>query len=55
MYPEFRAYGAYSGPDDQGRLPTGDPDADAAVDFARLPIRPAPPRNSGCWTVGDDA
>ncbi|CAL9525092.1 hypothetical protein [Streptomyces sp. enrichment culture] len=51
--PEFWAYGAYYSPDDQDRLPTGDPHADEGIDFSRLPVRPAPPENSPCWTVGD--
>lgn len=49
--PEFWAYGAYYRPDDGGRLPTGDPGADADVDFSRLRVRPAPPMDSPFWTV----
>ncbi|POX55508.1 hypothetical protein C3489_10110 [Streptomyces sp. Ru71] len=52
--PEYWAYGAYYRPDDQDRLPTGDPAYDAAIDFTRLPLRPAPPRDSDCWTVGEE-
>ncbi|MGW7383478.1 hypothetical protein [Streptomyces sp. NPDC054794] len=52
-FPEFWAYGAYYLADDQGRLPIGDPDVDAYIDFAKLPIRPAPPKGSPCWTLGE--
>jgi hypothetical protein len=43
-FPEFWAYGAYFLPDDEDRLPTGDPVADADIDLTRLPVRPAPPQ-----------
>ncbi|MDN0193718.1 hypothetical protein [Streptomyces sp. S.PNR 29] len=51
--PEFWAYGAYYRQDDQGRLPKGNPSTDADIDFSRLPIRPAPPKDSPFWTVED--
>ncbi|MHC3473751.1 hypothetical protein ACYF6T_34360 [Streptomyces sp. 7R007] len=50
-FPEFWAYGAYYLPDADDRLPTGDADADADIDFTRLPIRPAPPKDSPFWTL----
>jgi len=43
--PQFWAYGAYYHPDDEGRLPIGDPKADADIDVARLAIRPLPRRS----------
>ncbi|MFE7037122.1 hypothetical protein ACFU9Y_43220 [Streptomyces sp. NPDC057621] len=52
--PEFWAYGAYYRPDDEGRLPTGDADDDAAIDFTRLSIRPLPPTGSPVWTLKDE-
>lgn len=54
-FPEFWAYGAYYLPDDQYRLPTGDAHADAEIDFAQLPIRPLPPRDSPAWTIKDES
>jgi hypothetical protein len=54
-FPEFWAYGAYYLPGAQDRLPTGDAQADAAIDFAQLPVRPAPPRDSPCWTLADES
>jgi hypothetical protein len=49
--PAFWAYGAYYGPGDQERLPSGDAQADAAIDFSRLPVRPAPPKGSSYWAT----
>lgn len=49
--PEYWAYGVYYGPDDQHRLPTGDPNADADIDFSTHPVRPAPPKDSPFWTL----
>ncbi|WP_406443184.1 barstar family protein [Streptomyces sp. NBC_01613] len=43
--PQFWAYGAYYYPDDEGRLPTGDSEADADIDVTRLAIRPVPCRS----------
>lgn len=40
--PEFWAYGAYYRPDTEGRLPCGDTESDAAIDFTTLETRPAP-------------
>jgi hypothetical protein len=51
--PEFWALPAYYGPDDHDRLPTGDPDTDAPIDFSRLPVHPAPAKNSPFWTLGE--
>ncbi|GGV72515.1 hypothetical protein GCM10010277_85510 [Streptomyces longisporoflavus] len=48
--PEFWAYGLYYKPDAKGRLPTGDTDADADIDFTALERRPAPPKDSPTWT-----
>lgn len=53
-FPEFWAYGVYYLPDDEYRLPTGDADADAGIDFEQLPVRPAPPRDSPVWTLPDE-
>lgn len=50
-FPEFWAYGVYYYPDDKGRLPVGDADADAGIDFTRLRVRPAPPKDSPFWTL----
>lgn len=52
--PEFWAYGAYYRPDAEGRLPTGDADADAALDFTGLSVHPLPPRDSPAWTLKDE-
>ncbi|MEU6768958.1 hypothetical protein ABZ916_41395 [Streptomyces sp. NPDC046853] len=49
-FPEFWAYGLYYKPDAQGRQPTGDKEADAALDFTTLQIWPAPPPDSPAWT-----
>ncbi|OUD02850.1 hypothetical protein CA983_12920 [Streptomyces swartbergensis] len=49
--PEYWAYGAYYRPDHRDRLPTGDPDEDADIDFSTFPVRPAPPKDSPFWTV----
>ncbi|MFC9681522.1 hypothetical protein [Streptomyces sp. NPDC056948] len=49
--PEYWAYGVYYGPDDRHRLPIGDPDADADIDFSTHPVRPAPPKDSPFWTL----
>lgn len=49
--PEYWAYGAYYSSDHRDRLPTGDPDADADIDFSTLPVRPAPPKDSPFWTL----
>jgi hypothetical protein len=49
--PEYWAYGAYYRADLRGRLPVGDPVADADVDFDTLTVRPAPPKESPFWTV----
>ncbi|WP_225858788.1 hypothetical protein [Streptomyces albicerus] len=54
-FPEFWAYGAYYYPDGKDRLPTGDADADADIDFTQLPIRPLPPKGSPAWTLKDDS
>ncbi|MEU9569527.1 hypothetical protein AB0D62_06495 [Streptomyces massasporeus] len=51
--PEFWAYGAYYRPDRQGRLPVGDPVADTGINLSALPVRPAPPKGSPFWTVGE--
>ncbi|MFJ8188364.1 hypothetical protein ACIQ8D_01005 [Streptomyces sp. NPDC096094] len=51
-YPEFWALPAYYGQDDHGRAPTGDPDVDAHIDFSRLPVHPAPAKDSPFWTLG---
>lgn len=51
--PEFWALGLYYLPDDQDRLPTGDPDDDADIDFATLQVRSAPPKDSPVWTLKD--
>lgn len=50
-FPEFWAYGAYYYPDEKDRLPTGDADADAGIDFTQLPIRPLPPKDWPVWTL----
>ncbi|MGW7277366.1 hypothetical protein ACWGIV_03435 [Streptomyces sp. NPDC054844] len=50
-YPEFWALPAYYGQDDHVRAPTGDPDADAHIDSSRLPVHPAPARDSPFWTL----
>ncbi|MGY5630231.1 hypothetical protein [Streptomyces sp. DH1] len=52
-HPEFWALPAYYGRDEHGRLPTGDPDADAHIDFSRLPVHPAPAKDSPFWTSAD--
>ncbi|MGW6060840.1 hypothetical protein [Streptomyces sp. NPDC055189] len=49
-FPEFWAYGLYYKSDAKGRLPTGDAEADADIDFATLGRWPAPPRDSPAWT-----
>jgi hypothetical protein len=49
--PEYWAYGVYYGPDSQHRLPIGDPNADADIDFSTHPARPAPPKDSPFWTL----
>ncbi|MGI5427978.1 hypothetical protein [Streptomyces sp. CA-179760] len=51
--PEYWAYGLYYGPDPDApfRSPVGDPVADAGIDLGRLPVRPAPPKDSPFWTV----
>ncbi|MET7321583.1 hypothetical protein [Streptomyces sp. NPDC005549] len=49
--PEFWALPAYYGRGDHLLPPTGDPDADAHIDFSRLPVHPAPPRDSPFWTL----
>ncbi|MFF0691699.1 hypothetical protein ACFYU4_03600 [Streptomyces tendae] len=49
--PEFWALTAYYGRGDHLLIPTGDPDADAHIDFSRLPIHPAPPRDSRFWAL----
>ncbi|MFF2844829.1 hypothetical protein ACFVT5_00665 [Streptomyces sp. NPDC058001] len=49
--PEFWAYGLYYRPDAQGRLPSGDEDADADIDESALEVRPAPPADSSAWTL----
>ncbi|MGW7492749.1 hypothetical protein ACWGKA_00275 [Streptomyces luteogriseus] len=51
--PEYWAYGLYYGQDGRGRSPVGDPVADADIDFATLPVRPAPPKDSPFWTVDE--
>ncbi len=48
---EYWAYGVYYAPDDQHRLPTGSPTADADIDFSTHPVRPAPPKESPFWTL----
>ncbi|GGW91138.1 hypothetical protein GCM10010383_21020 [Streptomyces lomondensis] len=40
-------------PDQRGRLPVGDPVADADIDFGTLSVRPAPPQGSPFWTVDE--
>ncbi|BCL29954.1 hypothetical protein ACFFS2_33500 [Streptomyces aurantiacus] len=49
--PEFWAYGAYYQRDEKGRLPTGDADDDAAIDFTKLSIHPLPSKDSPVWTL----
>ena len=51
--PEYWACGLYYGPDGRGRIPVGDPVADAAIDLTTLPVRPAPPKDSPFWTVDE--
>lgn len=52
--PEYWALAVYYAPDAQDRLPTGDPTADADIDFTRLPVHPAPPKDSPCWTLMEE-
>ncbi|CAM5697128.1 hypothetical protein STENM327S_04330 [Streptomyces tendae] len=49
--PEFWALPAYYARGDHLLPPTGDPEADAHIDFTRLPVHPAPPRDSRFWTL----
>lgn len=51
--PESWACGLYYGLDGRGGSPVGDPGADADIDFTTLPVRPAPPKDSPFWTVGE--
>ncbi|MGX1118666.1 hypothetical protein RKD37_004029 [Streptomyces ambofaciens] len=51
--PEFWALPAYYGRGDHDHFPTGDPDADAHIDFSRLPVHPAPAKDSPYWTLGE--
>ncbi|WP_248506958.1 hypothetical protein [Streptomyces sp. D2-8] len=51
--PEYWAYGTYYSPGHQKRLPIGDPQVDADIDFGTLPVRPAPPRDSPYWTLDE--
>ncbi|MGW7076866.1 hypothetical protein [Streptomyces sp. NPDC054866] len=50
-FPEFWAYGLYYKSDSEGRVPTGDEEADAGIDFAALKRWPAPPEGSSAWTL----
>ncbi|MFE6163321.1 hypothetical protein ACFQ7F_30910 [Streptomyces sp. NPDC056486] len=49
--PEYWAYGLYYRRNADGRLPTGDEEADAGIDFTALERRPAPPKDSPAWTL----
>ncbi|MBQ0883807.1 hypothetical protein KBZ94_02480 [Streptomyces sp. RM72] len=49
--PDFWALPAYYDRGVHALPPTGDPDADAPIDFSRLPIHPPPPRDSRFWTL----
>ncbi|MEV2253076.1 hypothetical protein AB0I94_21275 [Streptomyces sp. NPDC050147] len=51
-FPEFWAYGLYYKHDVNLRLPTGDEEADAAIDIPSLERWPAPPEDSPAWTLG---
>ncbi|WRZ91196.1 hypothetical protein OHB54_20215 [Streptomyces sp. NBC_01007] len=51
--PEFWAYHLYFKPTPDARpLPSGDPDVDG--DLSDWEVRPAPPKDSPCWTLPGD-
>ncbi|MFE2826310.1 hypothetical protein [Streptomyces sp. NPDC059271] len=51
--PEFWAHHLYFEPDSLGMLPSGAPETDG--DLSRWTVRPAPPDNSGAWTLKEES